>query len=150
MECYISKVTQRELSQHIERTGVDALELLAGRKDIPRGLEVEHINGWVDGSLSRGEREHIDYVSKVWSEVDEFIELTKLMVMALKEQQKRTGIDPVKLFETIEDIPAQLTSRNVEIWMIGATRNVRRAQYKFVLMKWQEVANKDGSFSDYQ
>ena len=69
----------------------------------------------------------------------EHVELTENIVLALKAQRVRTRIGPAKLMETIEDAPEGLNHGQINNWMYGDYKRVRKDYLKTVISAWESL-----------
>ncbi len=81
-----------------KRTGVSAMALFRGRKDIPQKLTTSAVNGWLLGYIISAYREDVDYILNLysslpdnpWVNIDENLQ-TRINEIGIKYSMKIQG-----------------------------------------------------------
>ena len=157
-EITITDAIRAALRAEIRRTGVTAIMLLKGRRDVPDGLAARTVNRWLAGLLSTARRSHLDYVMAQWSDRSDdagrmtsdgrklsrrgarhpatgetWIPVTNAMSAHLRDELTRTGIQSAAILRGVSGLPDGLNQRVVRGWLYGETQATNEAYWNFVV-----------------
>lgn len=129
------------LNAEKQRTGIGIRKLLAGRDDIPSGLNAKKVDNFLAGGVRTMSREHLDYLLSLWNNLPsgEFVTLTPEVLKDLRRHIRRSGKGPHAILRAARNKPDGLTSRVIESWL-GPTAKARKDHLEYVFSLYESPA----------
>ena len=148
------------LKAHKRRTGVSAEMLLKKQAEVPEGLTIAEIIGWLDkhGGVKITQKRYLDFVLQCW-ESEPHAEkrstnnsgkqpLTKEIAQKLKDERKRTGVSQTKLLRIFaEDCPKGLNAGYINRWINRCAQTVNTYLLDYVLHCWAQLPDRPKAVS---
>jgi len=125
-----------------EQTGVGVCKLLAGRKDMPRGLSSTTISFWLSGKVKTARQTHLDYVLKEWPKVDKIIPLTPKMRKSIKDGLIKSGISARGLLRILASEGLELDSNIYYFWVTGRVKTIHADIYNAIMAELDVLPKK--------
>ncbi len=154
----ITDAIRAALRAEIRRTGVTAIGLIKGRRDLPTGLDARAVNRWLTGVRKIARRSDLEFAAKRWAELPDdpgrvttdgrrlsrrgarhpaadetWIEVTPAMSAHLRAELSRTGITSAAILRGVPDLPVGLNQRVVRGWLYGETKTTDEAHWAVVV-----------------
>ncbi len=130
-----------------KETGVDTCALLHGRNnEIPEGLNSAVINTWLRGKAKIAKREHLNYVIRLWEEIEHnkhrWVTVTKKQLEHFHHHRVRTGVEPSTLLRISATPPYKLDIKLLSRIITGNTRCVRENHLEYIIMAWEALSDR--------
>ncbi len=125
------------------QTGIGPSRLLAGRKDIPHGLNSSTIGGWLSGHTKSARKAHIEYALKSWREITPRVEITPEIIHTIFHNSLKVGRTYRALLSAMPEIPEGLSAEMIARWVSGGTLTARKDHLDAVLDILSSLPPKD-------
>ncbi|MDF1722440.1 MAG: hypothetical protein P1U65_17335, partial [Minwuia sp.] len=100
---------------------------------------------WIKGDRKTARRDQLDFVISLWERhakhTPRRVSLTEDHLREIKEQRRRTGVEPKALFKSPFNPPEDLSVQLVQNWLQGAVKTVREDHLNYVLSSWRGLSD---------
>lgn len=134
-----TKEIKSKLKRLQRESGISAMRLLKGRKDIPDGLNSAIISNWLNGSIKSARKEHFDYALKIWNETTPRLNVTDKMLSQLKREEQRTGQKPSRLLSLFSSAPKGLRTAALHRIIDGDTKTIDQGHWDFLFAAYKAL-----------
>jgi hypothetical protein len=156
----LTAALRRRLHLENRRTRHSAKMLLAGREDVPAGLDARTINRWQLGTVREAPAEHLAYVLVLYAALPGadavgggiakkgrraapleggWISVTPTMQVELKTALHRAGVTLPQLLREWDSVPAGMTVTTIRRWRDGQTRTANPDWWRALMRRLAEL-----------
>lgn len=139
--CSVTPAMIETLVAHRDRTGIGVTKLLRGRKDRPRGLTSSTLQNVIRGDIATIRADYLDYVIRLYEQVDDRVEVTPVIRQELEEEVERTGKSVRAIMLAGSDPPPTLSLGRAQKIYYGEVTTAFASEVEFLLSTFRRLPN---------
>ncbi len=139
--CSVTPAMIETLVAHHDRTGIGVTKLLRGRKDRPRGLTSSTLQNVIRGDIATIRADYLDYVIRLYEQVDDRVEVTPVIRRALEEEVERTGKSVRAIMLAASDPPSTLSLPRAQKIFCGEVASAFASEIEFLRSAFRRLPN---------